>query len=55
MPNLDEAWAAWPSILIGYGLGKGLGAIPVMAPGSGIVVDKKMLDTLSQHDLEPCN
>lgn len=58
MPNLDESWAAWPSILIGYGLGKELGAVPRVAPGSGLVANQNtsnVLDTVSQHDLEPCN
>jgi hypothetical protein len=31
IPNLDALWAAWPDILKGYGLGKQLGAVPVMA------------------------
>jgi hypothetical protein len=58
MPNLDESWAAWPSILIGYGLGKELEAVPRVAPGSGLVANQNtsnVLDTVSQHDLEPCN
>ena len=36
MPNLDEAWAAWPSTLIEYGLGEELGAFKVIGPCSGI-------------------
>jgi hypothetical protein len=29
VPNLDALWAKWPEALIGYGLGKHLGAVPV--------------------------
>jgi hypothetical protein len=29
VPNLDPLWAKWPEALIGYGLGKHLGAVPV--------------------------
>lgn len=29
VPNLDALWAKWPEALIGYGLGKYLGAVPV--------------------------
>jgi hypothetical protein len=29
VPNLDALWAKWPAALIGYGLGKHLGAVPV--------------------------
>jgi len=41
MPNLDEAWGAWPSTLIGYGLGKELGATPVMVPGSSVMASSE--------------
>ena len=41
LPNLDEAWAAWPDILASYGLGKELGAVPVMAPGTGLAINCK--------------
>jgi hypothetical protein len=30
LPKLDAAWASWPQILIGMGLGKHLGAVPVV-------------------------
>jgi len=30
LPNLDALWASWPEILIGMGLGKHLGAVPVV-------------------------
>ena len=57
LPNLDEAWAAWPEILAGYGLGKELGAVPVMAPGTGLAVNCKTapvkLIAIWQHDHEP--
>jgi hypothetical protein len=39
MPNLDEAWAAWPSTLIENGLGEELGAVPVIGPCSGILAN----------------
>ena len=29
LPSLDDLWATWPNILISYGLGKELGAIPL--------------------------
>jgi hypothetical protein len=41
LPNLDAAWAGWPSILASYGLGKELGAVPVMAPGTSFAIDCK--------------
>jgi hypothetical protein len=28
-PDMNELWASWPSLLIGYGLGEHLGALPV--------------------------
>ena len=58
LPTVDEAWGAWPSVLVGYGLGEELGAVPLMPPGSGLVAKNhtaKVLDNVSQHDLEPCN
>ena len=30
LPSLDALWASWPEILIGMGLGKHLGAVPVV-------------------------
>jgi hypothetical protein len=30
LPNLDAVWASWPETLIGMGLGKHLGAVPVL-------------------------
>ncbi len=30
LPNLDAMWALWPDTLIGMGLGKHLGAVPVV-------------------------
>jgi hypothetical protein len=58
LPNLDAAWSAWPSTLVSLGLGKELGAVSVMDPGSLIFAthtNSNVLDTVSQHDLEPCN
>ena len=46
LPNLDEAWAAWPDILASYGLGKELGAVPVMAPGTGLAINCKPVSPL---------
>ena len=57
LPNLDEAWAAWPSTLIGYGLGEELGATPIVAPGSGLLASFNKLNPIPgfwQHDHEPC-
>jgi hypothetical protein len=55
MPNFDEAW---PRTLIGYGLGEELGAIPIMAPGSGIPDSFNKPNPVPaswQHDHEPCS
>ncbi len=30
LPSLDALWASWPETLIGMGLGKHLGALPVV-------------------------
>ena len=30
LPSLDGLWASWPETLIGLGLGKHLGAVPVV-------------------------
>ena len=57
LPNLDQAWADWPSTLIGYGLGEELGAIPIMTPGSGILASFNKPNSVPgfwQHDHEPC-
>ena len=57
MPNLDEAWAAWPSTLVDYGLGEELGAIPIMTPGSGVLASFNKPSPAPgfwQHDHEPC-
>jgi len=56
LPNLDEAWAAWPSTLIDYGLGEELGATPIVAPGSGLLASFNKLNPIPglwQHDHEP--
>ena len=58
LPDLDEAWADWPKILIGYGLGEELGAIPIMIPGFGIPASFNKLNPVPgfwQHDHEPCS
>jgi hypothetical protein len=39
LPDLHEEWAAWPATLISYGLGKELGALPAMNPGSSSPVN----------------
>ena len=57
LPNLDQAWADWPSTLIDYGLGEELGASPIVAPGSGLLASINKLNSvpdLWQHDHEPC-
>jgi hypothetical protein len=41
LPNLDDQWAAWPVTLTGYGLGKELGAVPLVALGTGLAVNCK--------------
>ena len=56
LPNLDQAWAAWPSTLIDYGLGEELGATPIVAPGSGLLASLNKLNPIPglwQHDHEP--
>jgi Type I restriction enzyme HindI endonuclease subunit-like, C-terminal len=57
LPNLDEAWAAWPGVLIGCGLGKELGATPLMPLGSGIGIGSNSLSPalgFGHHD-EVCS
>jgi hypothetical protein len=46
LPSLDHHWAAWPSILIGYGLGKELGAVPINGLGKGFSVNGKVAKPL---------
>jgi hypothetical protein len=49
--------AGLPSILISYGLGKELGAVPTMAPGSGLAAKFISLPSPSAFlaDHKPCN
>jgi hypothetical protein len=68
--DLHDQWAAWPDALISCGLGKELGALPVMVPGSGsaincnptqpdavtadIAVQSTALDNQSEGTVQPC-
>jgi hypothetical protein len=54
MLDLDEVWG----ILVGYGLGKELGAIPIVPPGSGLAAkftNPPSTVNAFQQDHEPCN
>jgi hypothetical protein len=39
LPDLHKQWAAWPATLISHGLGKELGAVPTMGPGSSSAIN----------------
>jgi hypothetical protein len=42
LPNLEDEWSRWREILVGYGLGKHLGALPAMASAGGVAVNCKL-------------